>query len=268
MSSGLSIEGTVKMPAGTTIQNAWIMARQISADGAPSGGNGRTMLERSGKFSIGGLKPGRYQLTMQMWGNGTSSQFVLVGGQDVAAGASGVTLSASAGATITGSVVDDSGRPVPGASVRASAEARGGRSMRANTNEKGEFELAALEDGKSYTLRVTARGKIGTQQKGVTAGTASVRLTVRAGVSASGTVADASGQPLKNSFVYFKPVGRSDLSNVQSRTNGDGAFTVSGMDEGVTYEATVRLRTDNTWKTLKAGTIRGGETGMSLQASE
>ncbi len=267
LESGLSIDGTIKTAAGDPIQNAWVSAQRIAQEGEPGGGGmGNSPVEPTGKFNIGGLKPGRYRLTMNTWGNGTNKQMVLEGGQDVAAGSSGITLTATEGAKISGTVVGPDG-PVNRASVRGRPDG-GGRSARAVTNESGEFEMTGLEDGKTYTLSVSASGKIGSEQKGVATGASGVRLSVRDGVSASGTVTDASGAVMKNAWLFLSPVDRQGLTSVRARTDANGAFTASGMEEGATYRATVRIRNENSWNTVQAGTLKGGETGVSLQAAE
>ena len=106
------------------------------------------------------------------------------------------------------------------------------------------------------------------QQKGVAAGSSGLRFTVREGVTASATVNDASGSPIANGRVTLKPTGREDLGQTSSRTNGDGTFTAAGLEEGVTYEVSIMRRVENAWKTVTAGTIKGGETGITLQAAE
>src|SRR5205823_6009669 len=59
-------------------------------------------------------------------------------------------------ATITGTVTDASGLPLPGASVEA-VQAESGYRYQAQTNDQGVYTLANLREG-TYSLKITAAG--------------------------------------------------------------------------------------------------------------
>src|SRR5258708_32893010 len=59
-------------------------------------------------------------------------------------------------ATITGTVTDTSGLPLPGASVEA-VQAESGYRYQAQSNDQGVYTLANLREG-TYNLKITAAG--------------------------------------------------------------------------------------------------------------
>jgi protocatechuate 3,4-dioxygenase beta subunit len=269
MESGLKIEGTILDAEGKALTNAWVTAQPVAVEGQNRPrGSGNAMLDADGSFTIGGLSAGTYKLHLQTWGqNGRSRALVLEGGDEVAAGSSGLRLTAVEGATISGTVVDESGQGVANANVSA-RPAEGGRSQSARTAQDGTFEIGGLADGSSYTLQARAAGKIGSQIENVTPGTNGLRLEVRAGVTTEGVVLLADGSPLASGWIYLQPVDRPDLTQQNARTDAEGRFTVNGTDEGATYKVRGRIRKDGTWTNLELGTVQGGQTGVELQAGE
>ena len=269
MQSGLKIEGKILDASGKALTNAWIRAQPIRQDGESgptTRGNG--IVEADGSFTIGGLEAGRYSLALQTWGgNGGARQMILEGGQDVAAGSSGLRLTATLGATISGTVVDGAGRGVPHVSVQASPVG-GGNGGNTQTDENGAFEIAALQDGVAYNVTVRARGKIGSQAEKIAAGTSGLRLEARDGVDIEGRALAADGSPLKQAWIFLRPVDKTGLTPQTARTDENGRFTATGLENGAEYKAQVRVRDGGASRTIELGTVTGGQTGVELRAAD
>ena len=123
-----------------------------------------------------------------------------------------VSISLAAAAPLRGAVVDDLGRPVPGAHVRAEPSGRGplagprsSGSGRAFSDADGSFWIAAAVYGSPYRLTVAARGyatlvrEIPAVEPGGDA--APVQIVMGNGRQPWGTVVDPAGAPVAGAEV-------------------------------------------------------------------
>ncbi len=267
LSSGLSVEGVVVDEQGQPLGNAWIQLNPERNGNEGPRNSGSGMIGDGGRFKVGGLDPGTYRVQIQTWGGGRQQQLVITGDGTVTAGATGLRLTASRGAVVSGVVVDGSGQPVVGASVTASAANR--RSANANTGADGTFELTGLETDGVYTVTATHAGHIQSSAAEVRPGGASLRLVLANGVECSGRVLDTDGSALGGARLWFRPKDGSNGAQSQSgETEADGSFRLGGFVEGVEYEVQVRVRTASDRRNLSAGVIVGGRGGVTLQAEE
>lgn len=128
-----------------------------------------------GRFTIGGLAPGRYRVYLD--GNeGAWVRMWLTGGDSVAAGTTDVALTLTNGGVIAGRVLDDAGAPVAQQRVDLLWAPRDGYGRTAFTDAEGRFEVRGLPLGRSYTVRAgkASRGD-------VALGTRDVVVTLPAG---------------------------------------------------------------------------------------
>jgi protocatechuate 3,4-dioxygenase beta subunit len=261
LEEGLAITGTITGPDGKPLTGAALNCRSLAKDPNSWSGNRNATTDSAGAFTFGGLAAGDCQITLQEWGGGAAQQYVIEGGDKVAAGSQGVRLSASKGLTITGSVVDESGQPAKNARVTAQPKS-GGRSRSARINDDGSFEITGVVPGSTYTLTAFAAGKAATTMEDV-APSAAVRIVVTKGLDASGHLLDDHGQPVKQATVYLQKEGSNQMSN-SAQTGDDGQFTFSGLSSG-TYEATVWIRSGSNKGMVKCGTLRAGDTAAELR---
>lgn len=142
---GGAIEGIVRdARTKEVVAGAVVMARRDGggmmrlAEGggrvAKSGGDGR--------FRLGGLRPGAYELGAVA--DVRSSKSPTVVGIGVAEQVTDVEVLVSAGPTVSGIVIDESGAPVPNITVSTNGD---GNDASAKTNAKGEFTLTGLSAG-------------------------------------------------------------------------------------------------------------------------
>ncbi|MCE9578633.1 MAG: carboxypeptidase regulatory-like domain-containing protein [Deltaproteobacteria bacterium] len=251
---GGTVVGRIHTAAGDPVQgNVNAAKRGGDPRGQRSWGWGET--ERDGTFALHGLVPGSYDLNVSPDDAPAPRAPTPV---EVKPGAvATVDIVIDQGGTITGTVVDERGAPVTGASVRA-VGTRWSWDGGAMTADDGTFTIRGADPGE---VRVTAaRGwdamrapgstDDDTQGKRITvvAGkSVSVRLVVESqGGSISGTVADATGQPIADAYVTA--ARESDAAGAASGdgvrgahwtwdrkpivTATDGSFTVDQLAPG------------------------------------
>ncbi len=272
---GLSISGVVVTADGKPVGRVAIEAEPVLSIERPSddesldvqsGGNAWT--DGQGKFTIAGLAPGAYRVDVAPWG-GSNQGWTLESKEEIQAGASGVRLVVGKGATIGGFVVDESGRPIAGASVNAVPQSGGTwRSVRSKAD--GTFEFAGLDAEGTFMVRVSAPGRVPGRLDGVAAGTATLRLVLAKGLTASGRITDAAGKALASTSVSLvrSDHGHSDHGgNDHAQTDAEGRFTVEGLVEG-TYDVSVYVKTGSDAAEMKpCGQVKAGDTGVELRVS-
>ncbi len=269
MKSGLAIEGDIVDEAGKPMRGqAWIMAQPIREDGEQGSRNGQNaMVDEKGHFKVSGLQPGRYRLDMNTWGPGGNKQLVLTGGADVAAGSSGLKLTATSGAKISGTVVDQNGAGASNAWVNANPVG-GGQGRNGQTNESGEFEITGLADGVDYNVQVNSQGKIGQKIDGVSAGTTGLQLTLRDGVSVKGRLQRSNGEIVPSTHVWLQPdSSERGATNQSGQTDEDGNFDIGGLIEGETYSAKAWVQNAEGGGMTQSpcGKVTAGDTNVTLE---
>ncbi|HLQ38963.1 MAG TPA: carboxypeptidase-like regulatory domain-containing protein [Planctomycetota bacterium] len=102
---GLSVDGVVVDADGKPVRSLEITAALVGTDDryGPA-----AWTDQDGRFEIRGLKPGHYRLSIPPW---FSLGLRLTGGDDVAAGSTGLALTAIEGSRLAGIVVDENGAP-------------------------------------------------------------------------------------------------------------------------------------------------------------
>lgn len=188
------------------------------------------LTDASGRFSIGGLRDGRYRVTAEASGG---SLRVSEGG--VALG-SDVSLTLEALASVRGQLRDGT-KAV--AAYTLSLSGPTGRSKRIH-NDKGEFSVQGLDPG---TYTVEAQSETGTAsaevevEQGVTT---DIDLELEAFGTLTGTVVSATGDPLGGLNVIAQPKdgvpdvgsGLQMLMGGGPRTDRRGKFELSGVPAG------------------------------------
>jgi hypothetical protein len=172
----------------------------------------------------------------------------------VSPGGGEVVIRLSRGGTISGRVVDERGVGLGAVFVCALADGGnmnlpGGRSA-AMTGEDGSFTLERLGDydfalraggGNSKYMPSPAPGK-------ATPGETGILITVRPGVTLSGTLVGSDGTGVQVQALRARPdTGGDGLSTAWSQVKNDGSFTFSGLAPGK-YKLTAWV--GNGWKEL------------------
>ncbi|MGE3166752.1 MAG: sigma-70 family RNA polymerase sigma factor [Planctomycetota bacterium] len=165
---------------------------------------GSITTDADGNFRIAGVEAGDYRLSARA--NGFASyrgETLSVEGDTVIGG---VTIVLERGLAITGTVVDPTGNPVPGASVAATTSQPLGGRTETTTLADGTFELTGLSEP-TYNLTAKSPAFGSVSIRGVASGQSAVTLEFRARASLTGTVVSATTQqPVEEFEVLLRPV--------------------------------------------------------------
>jgi protocatechuate 3,4-dioxygenase beta subunit len=237
LADGLEIRGRLVDTQGSPIPNESLYASRIeeTEEGVRNvvGGNSSGQTNADGEFVIHGLAPGEYVI-QRMQGNGSPERrnHVLEGGGRISAGATGVELVLSAGALITGTVVDGNGNAVRDAnSFWVKAQLAGGQDVKwSSVKADGTFEIAGLAADVDYTLRTMGGGFRPGSAGPVAGGTDGVQIEVEPGLTCSGRLVDSRGNVIASANITFRAPDSDDYTWAQ--TDDVGNFETSGLDDG------------------------------------
>jgi protocatechuate 3,4-dioxygenase beta subunit len=201
---------------------------------------GADQAEKDGTFLLAGLKPGRYDVSVQAQAGGRASQEVTatLGREER------VRVELPPAGTIDGIVEDEAHRPVADIRVVASGP---GRAV-ARSLDDGTFSLTGLPSGQ-YEVRAIERPRLraaeGRDEPSPVAVTvtapdrARVTLTIKSrGGTIEGRVIDSAGRPVTDAFLEYARSGGAGVprygwgGRAPILTDTDGRFTIDGLGEG------------------------------------
>ncbi|MBX3178640.1 MAG: carboxypeptidase regulatory-like domain-containing protein [Candidatus Hydrogenedentes bacterium] len=236
---GLAIAGAVTLD-GEPVEGARLLLKGDETPSPEIAANSRA----DGRFIFGAVGPGDYLLSARKDGNVMSAaplQLTLSNRpiEDLA-------IELTPGGIVRGRVLDqESGAGIPGVEVTAMPEA--GRSFRIVSSpsaENGAYEITGLSAG-NYSLnpgRVAGFPNIGGSRNFPTAGVEpgmireGIDIFLLRGITVSGRVLDAAGEPVAGADVRGRAQGWQDMG-----TSGpDGAYTLANIQPGqeITIQAT------------------------------
>ncbi len=227
---------TVIGPGGSGVASASLELRGVDTQRATADG--------SGAAAFPSVIPGAYQLVG--WADGLAHAYQRV---RITAGHNTARLTLVRGAVVTGTVVDERGKPIGGARVAFGAAGELGgfgarRADAATTGEDGSFRFDAIPAG---TFRF--EGSHPVYAPGVSSPVtvdgihehSDVRITMSDGAIVRGRVVDAAKQPIVSARVRigeattpgrggFGPIGAGGLGPPrESYSDNDGAFEIRGL---------------------------------------
>jgi hypothetical protein len=224
LSAGQRVTGIVVTESGAPVAEA-----EVQAGRAGSGERART--NANGAFEMEAMPAGRYRFTARKAGIGEG----VLEDVDIGSGAP-VRIVMRAGAVITGRVTGLS----PQEYANTTVDARSGRNFAsANVDPNGAFRMEGAPTG---TVQISAtvasrdyatRRSSGWQTIEVPPGGAqSADITFSNDITIRGRVT-RNGEPVPNGNIMFIPrPGSKALSHSSSSTDENGAYTVSGVQEG------------------------------------
>ena len=149
---GGAIEGIVRdAKTKEVVAGAFVTARR-DGGGMFRLAEGGGLLTRSGgdgRFRLGGLRPGAYEL--HATAETLSSKSPTLVGIGVAEQVADVEVLVSAGPSVHGVVTDEAGKPVPNIAVSVNGEGPGNGGQE-KTNAKGEFTITGLAAGRYFAM--------------------------------------------------------------------------------------------------------------------
>jgi hypothetical protein len=234
----LLVEGDVVDPEGRPLERAFLRVLDTSRNVFREVGLARTGAD--GTFQVEVARAGDFLLTAY------HADFMMAKLR-VTVPRRGVRLVMSAGAELTGEVVDSRGQSVAKADVRANP-VRGGDpaalEYHTTTDAQGHFSLRGLPAGRygvvaSHAEEGDFRGVESAVELAPTA-SAQVRLVLSEGLSVAGRVVDTEGRPLPESLVIFFPPADMPIVGFQptTTTGPDGRFRQGRLAPGE-YEVLV-----------------------------
>jgi len=267
LTGGVTIRGVFLDAAGKPLADAWIRAEvrpgQDLDPGVDSWMNGPgAQTDAAGRFTISGLATAHYRLVHVPDPQNVVVARPLKGGDDVVAGATNVRVVAGNLSTISGTVVDDDGKPVADASVDLLAV--GGRpAASVRTDADGVFTIRDASDVGRYVARASKSDRVPAQIDDVAAGAAGLSLRLVRGREASGRVLQRDGTPFADGRVSLVLEGGD--YRVSAPTDADGRFTAKALKDGV-YRVEASMNVIRAGQTPRAcGTIKAGDKDVEMR---
>lgn len=287
VSPGAAIVGRIVDQARQPVTEATIRAQMSGADPRAQRSWGWGQSEKDGTFELKGLVAGTYSVQADSAKHPEPEEPTKV---ELAAGEQKeIELVLDAGGTIEGAVVDENGKPVSGADIRAVGKTWGFWRNQAMSKDDGSFEVEGVPPGevrveasRGWRDTLRAPGKTDDDTQGekvqVVAGqTVTVNLVVESqSGQITGKVLDADGEPVGDAYVSAQR--ESDAAGAQrgnarraSRwswgkqpelTNPDGEFTLDELSPG-TY--TVRAYRRGGGEAFAEGVAVGSDTTLAIR---
>ena len=232
--TGVVRDGTTREPVAAASVWAWVGTGIAGLDRwNPDAGRVATTSDARGQFKLEGFGPGYFTLTATAAGRGRATR------QAVRPGTS-VELYLMPGATISGVVHDEAGRPFNGAVVRVMPESPGTPFLppAERTDARGRFALAGLDPGAYVVVARAAPLAPAVQLVSVEAnGDTAVDLTLAEGGFVTGRLVDATTKPARGGRVRLAAVQGVTLPMLlhdlaQAEAGADGRFTLGPLQQG------------------------------------
>ncbi len=238
---GASLSGLVTDARGQGVEGVSINMAGV-ARFADMGSRGGIKTDADGRFEFGSLRPGKHSLST------TASGFVpTTKALELAKGEArgDFVIQLESGASISGTVLSDEGKPIEGAKVAfyRKRQAAGNVSISrfddreaVETDENGFFSLGGIES-EAVVLRAWADGHGEQQIENVQIGASSVVFHLTRHGSISGVLVDSQGEPIAGSKVWVKkdrglPGLQLFESLAEARSAADGSFVLEGVPAG------------------------------------
>lgn len=254
---GAVVEGTVR-DEGTkeAIADADVIVSRERGDrgGGMGGGRRRVKTTSDGRFRVTGLRPGSYEVVAQADDKSTRSPAVI--GLGVADSIADLELLVWRAPVVKGLVVTPDGKPVAGASVRATES---GLANDITTARDGSFVMTGLSPGRHFLTAASEHHVLvtGAQVELADKDVTGVRVTVEIGVTITGHVEprQIAEVQLERAPSEERGPGLMMTPLAPVTTAADGTFALGPARAGA---ATVSARTESGDQGSRAVTVEPG----------
>ncbi len=232
--AGASLDETYVLQVGGTVQG-----KVTDGSGNPLANVPVTILGQDGSSSL--TTTTASDGTYQMQGLNLGTYAVMIGSlsglerQEISFSASNPTATvnfALAGATLAGTVLEaDGATPLTSATVYLMLN--GAPGITGSTDANGDYSFEGVPPG-TYTVQTDeAAGFASSQSVVVTTGTVTIPIIKEGSDTLSGTVDDASGDPISGATILVEPAILPALGlSLTATTAANGGFTIQGLAAG------------------------------------
>jgi protocatechuate 3,4-dioxygenase beta subunit len=228
---GPTLFGTVRDSAGRPVAGASVRLFAQGWSSPPP----VDATDADGRFTVAGIQPGEYWIIVRSGGRAPGLRAVVLTERD---GAADIVL--GEGGFLTGRTVDDSGRPIAGATV--GPEALGGRglpqlvadSLAARSRADGTFVLGPLPAG-AFSILLSHAGHAAAHTQATVTSLQSVDLhdvVLESALAVRGQVRDREGTAIAGALVRVQPRAGGGEATAEAETESDGGFVVGGLSAG------------------------------------
>ena len=230
--SGPTLTGTARDEGGRPIAGASVRLFGEGWSSPPA----VEPTDAAGRFTAAGLDPGAYWVVARSGAKAPGLARVTLTARDDAS----VDVTVGEGGYASGRVVDEAGRPVPGARVRPeSLDGDGlpvavGDALAAASGEDGAFVLGPLPAGMigfavAHAGHATARASVVVLSRQ----SSDLRdVVLESGLAVRGRVRDREGVALAGVLLRAEPRGGGDGPTSEGESGADGAYALGGLAPG------------------------------------
>jgi len=183
-----------------------------------------------GAFVLGGFLPGE-QVQLKVTKAGFGREEIWARANPTDAGIEPVEVVLRPAGRIRGVVLDEYGRPAPRATVAPdTSRADGGWFQWAQTDERGRFEVPAVDPGRFYLVaKASGHARSEPVLQDVSPGDQidGVEIMLRPGFDFAGRVVDSKGRPVEGARVWAHP------GSIVQTTDADGRFSIEDRSLGL-----------------------------------
>lgn len=259
LDSGVKLTGRVTGPNGAGLSDVSVRVMP-SATGAFAmrGMDPNTVTDQNGEYTLETLLPGEETVQFSHAKYVSTRKQVTLKGRETR-----LDVQLSSGLRVTGTVVTESGAPVPDAQVEAMSSGLG--MQQARTNASGQFEFENMPAGRyRFTALKSGLAQGVAEDVDVSSG-APVRITMSTGGTVYGRVTGLSADELPQATIEVRGTGRDFMT---APVDASGNYRVEGAPTGsVQVSAHVFSRSFMGQKSTKAVTIQlepGGSQAVDL----
>jgi protocatechuate 3,4-dioxygenase beta subunit len=224
LDTGVRLFGRVTGPDGAAVPGVLVSAEEDR--GLVMMTSDRTTTDGAGEYAIEAVEPAEKTFIFRKEGFLTERKTVKLAGREVR-----LDVRLSRGREVTGTVVDENGVPLAGASVSARSAVQDSGMRITRTDSNGAFRFEGLAPGR-YTFRAEKSGYVTGEARDIDldAAMAGVRISLTGGGTIVGLVR---GLPEREfSTVVVSAVGSMGGRPASGRVDSSGAFRIEGVPTG------------------------------------
>lgn len=244
---GMIIYGNIRNPKGNPLPNVNIKLYEVFGGGRAIGDDvlkGTTSSDKDGKFMVTGITPGNIEIITSSTVYKKYQKKFLVQEKNMP----DIDITLDVENFFTGKVIDAEGNAVNVTEVRfvpikgdGAFDSTRDRPIFENSSVSGEFRMSGVSEG-LYRLSITASGYIAyiEERYQIKEGQFSGNFKLIKGLSVTGDVKTESGAPIVDVEIRMLVNKKESNVNYRNRTDFNGFFAISGLEENVTYKLQVQ----------------------------